>query len=984
MLVSEIIEDARQIVGQCGIDVLLSRLTDAVVTLANKGNYDVLTGYADICTTTDGLYLSLPREIDTPLAINVGGYPKIFRNRWMEFHINGPGSFSKCPWNWDDRGDFPTVMDIINPSNLLAVADLKTDLDAQLLVVGTDENDQWIRSQNPDGTWRDGFLVPINLLSDFPSSIITPSLTRRFVRYFSVETITDLVSAVPHDFTTGASAIISTNVAPLPTPLVEGRTYFIRVVDSDSIDLYASGSNALTGTNPIKITSVSPSSSVNVRDERAVSVKTEFNSVTDHNISTGQAIQFTGSPLPEPISGTTTYYANVIDANNFTAHPTPQDAEDSINYVDVSSPGASVKVRALQEIAPLTFLNFGVDHNLIQGDAVTVSNTGGQLPTPLLAGVTYYVGVIDSNSINLYTTLADATTDTNPVNLITPGTGTNVVIKQIPSLAALGSSSNITANDHNLSPGDLVQFTTTGTFPAPIIQGTVYEHGNPSSANTFTLNTTAPAAVNITTLGTGQLFLIISRTFTVGFFNTWETDTTNLTTGTGVLLDTTGSFPFTTPALDTATTRYVRVDSVGVIQLFESSATASDSAIRATTNRSRTSNVAELTFGSPHGFLSGDVVDISGMGDTTYNATRATVLASGLTATAFRYNNTGSNEASTPDNSGQVIFSNIKVNALGAGTTFLVLERNVTAEVRSETLNISSLSYLQDGATVRLSTDGTLPAPLLIGTDYKIVLQTDGISIQTTGGVDIPITDIGDGAHTMYISRNFTVEIPTSFEVISNNYNDGDAVLYEAGAVAPAGLINGTTYYVRRISDDEIELYDTEAHAENTSSMVGRIVATSTGSGNQSLVQTLDNFFFKKVDRIDKSITDGFIQLYAWDTGRTDNITNLGRYAPDEILPSYRRIKIGSRCQWVRLRYKRRMFQLRSLEDFIPMTSRMALLMMLRALEYYRGELIDKAEIAENQAERFLIEEQKARSTPGGVSIQVNGHVFTNGDDYMN
>ena len=70
----------------------------------------------------------------------------------------------------------------------------------------------------------------------------------------------------------------------------------------------------------------------------------------------------------------------------------------------------------------------------------------------------------------------------------------------------------------------------------------------------------------------------------------------------------------------------------------------------ATTNRARTSNVATITLGAGHGFVTGDVADISLMSDATYNGVNKTLTVSGNN---ISYDSTGTDEGSTADTAGQ-------------------------------------------------------------------------------------------------------------------------------------------------------------------------------------------------------------------------------------------------------------------------------------------------------------------------------------------
>jgi hypothetical protein len=72
----------------------------------------------------------------------------------------------------------------------------------------------------------------------------------------------------------------------------------------------------------------------------------------------------------------------------------------------------------------ITVTNFG--SKFFTGQAVTVENSGGALPEPLVTGVVYYVIYVDANTIKLATTLANVTNSVE-IDIATNGTGTNTI-----------------------------------------------------------------------------------------------------------------------------------------------------------------------------------------------------------------------------------------------------------------------------------------------------------------------------------------------------------------------------------------------------------------------------------------------------------------------------------------------------------------------------------------------------------------------------
>jgi hypothetical protein len=156
--VADIYEDAESISGVCDQSKNFRWIEDALQLVANKGLFDPYTGMVDICV--DGRYVTLPREIDTPIAINIDGKPALGRDQLFQFHLNGPGT-SDCPcsWSWDDQGLVCLYQELNAPSYLCARLQRESDSGTLLIVYGYDEQGRPIR-QERDGAWQDGWQIP--------------------------------------------------------------------------------------------------------------------------------------------------------------------------------------------------------------------------------------------------------------------------------------------------------------------------------------------------------------------------------------------------------------------------------------------------------------------------------------------------------------------------------------------------------------------------------------------------------------------------------------------------------------------------------------------------------------------------------------------------------------------------------------------------------------------------------------------------------
>lgn len=159
LTVADIWEDAEETFGHCHERKLLKQITDAVELLANKGEIDPLLGYVDLCV--DGQCVTLPREVETPLAVNIGGRPALGRDVLFSFHLNGPGDFqTPCDWEWADQGNHYTYRDLNCPAKLVAYLDSNEDTGKKLKVWGYDEQNRPLRTR-VNGVWQDGYFVPM-------------------------------------------------------------------------------------------------------------------------------------------------------------------------------------------------------------------------------------------------------------------------------------------------------------------------------------------------------------------------------------------------------------------------------------------------------------------------------------------------------------------------------------------------------------------------------------------------------------------------------------------------------------------------------------------------------------------------------------------------------------------------------------------------------------------------------------------------------
>lgn len=159
--VKDIAPDVKRILANCDDETMFNRLNYVIGLLSNESDWDPLIGIVDICTNPDAKCITLPREVETPLAINVGRTPAQARNRFFSFHLNGPGDDCRetCGFYWDDKGDYPTIQDPTQPVQLIAFIEDAQDANSELWVYGYDEQNRWLRTEI-NGEMVDGIPVP--------------------------------------------------------------------------------------------------------------------------------------------------------------------------------------------------------------------------------------------------------------------------------------------------------------------------------------------------------------------------------------------------------------------------------------------------------------------------------------------------------------------------------------------------------------------------------------------------------------------------------------------------------------------------------------------------------------------------------------------------------------------------------------------------------------------------------------------------------
>jgi hypothetical protein len=1067
MFVSQIIDEASEILATTDRNKVFQKLTQAVQILMESGHYLHTNAEVDVCTGWDGQTITLPRGIEVPLAVNVDGSPTYFRGRLFQYHVNKGGMYNSVDWAWDDRGFVSTIMDIRQPSQVVAVAEHNADAGKQIRLIGTDSNNRELRTQLENGQTIDGILVDVHSQGDFPYGTIIPDGIQIDTRKVVVSPISKFISATAHQLSSGQSAVYTQTAGEVKN-LVNGETYYVGVEDSDEISLYKSALDAQYKTNKINLQSIVASQSARLTDTRSTNLLSAVNFVSTPSIAidSPNSVSFSiggagfAASLPTPLIAGATYYANPQDADNLLIYSSFSDAQNKTNPVLMTGTSGKFNIDIRKPINPQTTLKFNVRHYYLNGDEVQAFTSGGTLPAPLISGQKYFVNVIDNFTVSLHTNLADASASSpsslvNPVILTDNGTGVNALVKLIPATSIIGTSAQITAPgfpiaaplgsgataqavvvgsvvqvnitnagsgyttvptitfaappappegsgqvaspatgyavmvpdavgsvtnkigsivltnagsgyatapaitissgsasasatiqtslvskfnitnagsgyttdplvtitggggtgatatavaDPNTglvtsvniitegtgytstpdvtitaSTGVFVEFVSTGSLPAPLESSVAYKAEPPLNTATgnFTVKTAEGKAINITSAPTGNFFLALSRSFTVGFNNIWNADYAGITTGQGVYLDSDYLLP---AGVSNNVLYYIRKLNATSAQLYNNSANA-------------------IATGSTTGLIA--------------------------------------------------------IAGIGTGQTYYALRVPSYAKAYNNLLYVDYNQYINLNTKVKFSTTGTLPFPLVAGTTYLVSPQGQYLSIRDqsnnqivfeSGG--IPTLQIGE--LNLLIERDFTISPSTNITVESSLFNTGDQLTVRPNTndSLPNGLQQNTLqspqyYYARDIGNNFVELYNTSANAINTASTTGRITFLDIGNSVESYFFTdviLPPIFIKSIYHIEKPETLGYVSLYAFDNGRSNDMALIGQYHPKETNPKYRRIRIGKTCSWARIIYRVQSPQITSEYDYIPLENQRAILAALHAVDLEDKDFFDQSQ----------------------------------------
>jgi hypothetical protein len=839
MFVSQIIDEASEILGTSDQSKVLRILTQAIQTLMESGHWFHTNAEVDVCTGWDGCTITLPREIEVPLAVNVDGSPTYFRNRFFQYHINKGGMNNPVGWAWDDRGFVATQMDIRQPAQLVAIAESDNDVGKTIRVLGTNQNNVELRDQLPDGTIVDGILLPIHSQKDFALGTIMPERNKVETRQVAVSPLEDFATqdASNHLLKTGEKMVITANTDTIPDGISLNATYYVGVVDAKTIKLYNNQLDAIAGRYPVQLTSIQGAGTITLTDSRLSNVLTQVTLGSSPSITIDQGIEVTFSqsdpmfPLPSPLSASVTYFARSIGNNNLQIYATLLDASQDTNPIYLSGSIYPFNIVLRKPISPQTKLTFSVPHYFVTGDMVQANNNGGSLPVPLVLAQNYYVYVIDPYNVSLHTNYTDSISGTNPIILQTDGSGENSIVKLINASVAIGINNNVKAKLPSIP-----QPSGSGASVIPVVSGDITSinitnggsgYSSPPSISFTDVGganyASAPDVYVTTAAGSGAIF-------NVTLTDDYVSSVTATTAGSGYVVG--EAVDFVGGGGKGAKGHISSVDSNGGITGI-------------TLDPVGSGLTASVLFNTISNVVNGVVIQSGGSG---YEAPpRATISGgggSGATASCILTTSFVSRYIVT---SGGSLYNNAPAITLSGGggtgaygsavvSNGAIVAVTATAQGSGYTTAPSLTITPSTGAYVTFSSTGTLPSPLKEGVVYRAEqpMTSTSFTLKNIDFSSVNITDTGAGTLYLTLSRAYSVSFTNYWQGDLSGFSTGDAVVVGTDDLLPnttPSLSTSTPYYLNvNTQKTQAYLYDTQANAI-AGGTTGRVVVNDLGTG---------------------------------------------------------------------------------------------------------------------------------------------------------
>jgi hypothetical protein len=322
-----------------------------------------------------------------------------------------------------------------------------------------------------------------------------PIITKVFNPRSTVNLEADTFFLPSHGFTTGTEVTYEQGDSATDIGgLINNTQYYVVAINRDYLKLATSAENAAAGIT------------LSVTDwGTGVGHKLITDQINGNVTGSGTVSVVSGSVL---VNGTGTAFSKILKVGDrfrlFPANTTKQHGTLVFEAADVNT-GTNLITKS---------------NTFATADAVVFSAGSGTAPSPLVEGTTYYVRVVSAGStFTLHPTAANATANTNIIDITTVGSGTDLQLSRTNKTFSdvdVNTTNNRIVKTHNFETGEVVKFATNGgVAPTPLVDG-YYYYVRAISNTEITLHTTLNdannnlQAVDFSTQGTGTAFSLTS------------------------------------------------------------------------------------------------------------------------------------------------------------------------------------------------------------------------------------------------------------------------------------------------------------------------------------------------------------------------------------------------------------------------------------------------------------------------------------------
>jgi hypothetical protein len=396
------------------------RVDDSTIRLAEDSSLENTAELTDVGSGTHSLFITSINFATNVITIPRHGF---LQGELIEYDSRGQDVISGLETNQTYyvifiNGDNIKLAD--NPQN----AEDAVEINLEENPPGSGVHSLTSLSQTPDGIYT-VTAVPAGNLFEVEARGNIPNLIKTFNPRSSADIESNAFFIPSHGFLTGTRLRYSTGEGGTPIGILEDDTdYFVVVINQNYFRLAETQDLAVSGVT-LEISNFGSGGAHSFTTDQLNGAI-----VGSGNVSIGS-----GSVL---VDGVGTSFSKIVKVGDpFTIYP--QNVEEVLSFSDADVNTGNNRI----EIA----------HTFEPGDFVKFNTGGGVSPTPLINNYYYYVGVVDSTAIQIFTSKSAAESLTSPINLSSSGDGSSFTLTKtelkgpiVRRITAVGSDTQVTVD----------------------------------------------------------------------------------------------------------------------------------------------------------------------------------------------------------------------------------------------------------------------------------------------------------------------------------------------------------------------------------------------------------------------------------------------------------------------------------------------------------------------------------------------------------